>query len=63
MTMNIEGDRLRLDPHPFDVDEVGVSVPVRILAATTFDDDEEYQSALRAAPVRTLSWTLSRLRR
>jgi hypothetical protein len=63
MTMKVEGDRLRLDPHPFDVDELGVSVPVRILAAMTFDGDEEYRSALRAAPVRTLSWTLSRPRR
>jgi hypothetical protein len=63
MTMNVEGQRVRLDPHPFDVDELGVSVPVRILVATTFDDDETYRSALRAAPVRTLSWTLSPPRR
>jgi hypothetical protein len=63
MTMNVEGEQVRLDPHPFEVDELGVSVPVRILAATTFDDDDAYRSALLAAPVQTLSWTLSRPRR
>jgi hypothetical protein len=63
MTMNVEDELVSLDPYPFDIDELGVSVPVRTLAATSFDDDEAYRSALRAAPVRTLSWTLSRPRR
>jgi hypothetical protein len=63
MTMDVEDGRVTLHPYPFDVDELGVSVPVRILAATTFDDDEAYRSALRAAPAGTLSWTLTRPRR
>ncbi|MEA2535255.1 MAG: hypothetical protein QOJ93_3066 [Actinomycetota bacterium] len=63
MTMTVEDGRVTLHPYPFDVDEFGVSVPVRSLAATTFEDDEAYRSALRAAPVETLSWTLSRPRR
>jgi hypothetical protein len=51
-----------LDPYPFGVDELGVSIPVRVLAGTRFGDDEAYRSALRAAPVGELSWTLSRPR-
>jgi hypothetical protein len=63
MTMTVEDGRVTLNPYPFDVDELGVSVPVRSLPATAFEDDEAYRSALRAAPVETLSWTLSRPRR
>jgi hypothetical protein len=59
MTMTVEDGRVTLHPYPFDIDELGVSVPVRSLAATTFEDDEAYRSALRAAPVESLSWTLS----
>jgi hypothetical protein len=62
MTMTIEDGRVTLHPYPFAIDELGVSVPVRSLAATTFEDDEAYRSALRAAPVERLSWTLSRPR-
>jgi Protein of unknown function (DUF3891) len=62
MTMTVEDERVTLHPHPFGIDELGVSVPVRSLAATTFEDDGAYRSALRAAPVETLSWTLSRPR-
>lgn len=63
MTMTVEDGRVALYPYPFDVEELGVSVPLRSLPATAFEDDEAYRSALRAAPVETLSWTLSRPRR
>jgi hypothetical protein len=60
MMLRVEGGRVTLDPYPFDVDELAATVAVRMLAATTFDDDEAYRSALAAAPFRELSWTLSR---
>jgi hypothetical protein len=63
MTMIVEDERVTLHPYPFDIDDLGVSVPVRRLAATTFENDEAYRSALLAGPVETLSWTLSRPRR
>ena len=63
MTLRVEGQRLILDPYPFKGDEMSVTVPARVLAATTFDDDEAYRSALAGAPVRELTWKLSRPRR
>ena len=63
MTLSVEGRCTILDPFPFEADELTVTVAGRVLAATTFDDDEAYRSALAAAPVRELNWTLSRPRR
>jgi len=63
MTMRVEGQRVTLDPYPFDAGELTVTVAARVLAATTFDDDEAYRSALAGAPVRELNWTLFRPRR
>jgi hypothetical protein len=63
MTLRIEGQRVILDPYPFDADELTVTVAARVLPATTFDDGETYRSALAGAPVRELSWTLTRPRR
>ncbi len=63
MTLRVEGQRVILDPYPFDVGELTVTVAARELAATTFDNDEAYRSALAGAPVRELTWTLIRPRR
>jgi len=63
MTLRFEGQRVTLDPYPFNTDELTVGVAARVLAATTFDGDETYRSALASAPVRQLNWTLSRPRR
>jgi hypothetical protein len=63
MTLRVEGQRVTLDPYPFDAGELTVTVAARVLAATTFDDDEAYRSALAGAPVRELTWTLTRPRR
>ena len=63
MTLRVEGRRVILDPYPFDTGELTVTVAARVLGATTFDDDEAYRSALAGAPVRELTWKLSRPRR
>ena len=63
MTLRVEGQRVTLDPYPFDTDELAVGVAARVLTATTFDSDEAYRSALAGASVRALNWTLSRPRR
>jgi len=63
MTLRVEGQRVILDPYPFDAGELTVTVAARVLAATTFDGDEGYRSALAGAPVRELNWTLSRPQR
>ncbi|HEY2668453.1 MAG TPA: DUF3891 family protein [Actinomycetota bacterium] len=63
MTLRVEGQRVILDPYPFEAGELTVTVAARALPTTTFDDDEAYRSALASAPVRELNWTLSRPRR
>ena len=63
MTLRVEGQRVTLDPYPFEAGELTVTVAARVLAATTFDDDEAYRSALAGAPVRELTWMLTRPRR
>ena len=62
-TIQVEGGRVTLDPYLFEIDGLAVSVPVRVLAKTTFGDDETYRSALAVAPVEELTWRLSRPRR
>jgi hypothetical protein len=63
MTLHVEDQRVTLEPYPFDAGELQVTVAARVLPVTTFDDDEAYRSALAGAPVRELSWALSRPRR
>ena len=60
MRMTVERGGVILDPYPFDARELTATVAARVLPATTFDDGEAYRSALAAAPVRELNWTLAR---
>jgi hypothetical protein len=63
MRMGVDDRRVTLDPYPFALDELAVSVSVRALAATTFESGKAYRSALGAAPIEERSFTLSRPRR
>ncbi|MBO2010423.1 DUF3891 family protein [Hymenobacter negativus] len=45
-------------PWPFQAKEIEVSVEASILTQLQFQDDAELATALRAAPLETLRWTL-----
>jgi hypothetical protein len=62
MALGLHNGRVSLDPYPFGVDELVVSVPARGLGVTNFKDDEDYRAALAAAPFEELSFRLSRPR-
>lgn len=51
---------LSLDPWLFDADELREQVPFRRIAARSYADDEDLRAAFAAAPLETLTFTLSR---
>ena len=52
------GGPVTVNPWPFREDTFVVSVEASALAQLQFKDDDELATALRAAPVETLHWTL-----
>ncbi|MDB5235391.1 MAG: hypothetical protein JWR44_2384, partial [Hymenobacter sp.] len=52
------GDPVLVEPWPFALPEIDVSVEASVLTQLQFRDDAELAAALRAAPVETLRWTL-----
>lgn len=60
MKVHRAGDRLVLSPWPLAADEATVGVDARVLPTTRFPDVGAYRSALRAAPVEHLEFTLVR---
>ena len=49
---------VRVQPWPFAVEEVELSIEASVLTQLWFRDDAELAAALRAAPIETLRWTL-----
>lgn len=62
MTLRAHGTSVTLEPYPFEIDQLTVAVPARVLPATAFDGDDAYRAALAWAPVEELAFTLSRPR-
>ncbi len=58
ITLTAAGDAHTLDPWPFDTEAVGLVCEARVLPAAGFPDDETLRSALRAAPLRELRFSL-----
>ena len=54
------GGPVQVQPWPFAAPEIEVSVEASVLTRLQFKDDAELATALRAAPVETLRWTLVR---
>lgn len=59
ITMHWEGQAISFDPWPFGVDHFTVSIHGRVLDQPTFASHVEYQAALAAAPLHTLTWQVA----
>jgi len=60
ITMRHEDDLITFDPWPFGVDAFKVDVHGRLLDRRYFDNNQEFQAALNAAPLHRLCWRVSR---
>jgi hypothetical protein len=49
---------ITIEPYPLSVDSLRLETPARRLTARPFPTDKEFQSALSAAPIETLAWTI-----
>ncbi|ALW84686.1 hypothetical protein AUC43_06090 [Hymenobacter sedentarius] len=54
------GGPIHVEPWPFVLDEVEVTVEASLLTQLQYRDDAELAAALREAPIETLRWTLRR---
>lgn len=60
ITMHHEGDLITFDPWPFGVDAFEIGVHGRLLDRRYFDNNQEFQAALHAAPLHRLCWRVQR---
>jgi hypothetical protein len=54
-TVQLEGDRVRITPDPFDGETIPVHVDARELPNRPFDSDDQLREEIRRAPVVTLT--------
>jgi len=52
------GDRYRIDPYPFDEEELTFEVPYRFVPGKTFDSLQQFRDLYRKAPDETFTATL-----
>jgi hypothetical protein len=60
MCVPLGGDAYRIEPCPFDADELGFEVPCRSLLGKTFASEAEFRAAYGAAAVGKLSIRITR---
>jgi hypothetical protein len=49
---------ISIEPYPLSIDSLRLEAPGRRLTVRPFPNDKELQTALRAAPIETLAWTI-----
>jgi len=54
------GDAYRIEPYPFDTDELRFDVPCRSLSGRAFEGEAQFRAAYAAAPVGKLSIRITR---